>query len=49
MDPAFARTLLLNPVQDLQTAIDISLADMQFDEHIGIIPHASSTIPYIHK
>jgi nickel-dependent lactate racemase len=49
MDPVFARTLLLNPVQDLQTAIDMSLADMQPGEYIGILPHASSTIPYIHK
>jgi hypothetical protein len=49
MDPAFARTLLLNPVQDLQTAIDMSLADMQPGEPIAIIPHASSTIPYIHN
>jgi len=49
MDPAFARTLLLNPVQDLQTAIDISLVDIQLGEYIGIIPHASSTIPYFHK
>jgi hypothetical protein len=49
MDPVFARTLLLNPVQDLQTAIDLSLADMQPGDQIGILPHASSTIPYIHK
>ena len=49
MGSAFASALLFNPVQDLQTAIDMSLADMQPGEHIGIIPHASSTIPYIHK
>jgi lactate racemase len=49
MDSAIASALLLNPVQDLQTAIDMSLVDMQPGEHIGILPHASSTIPYIHQ
>jgi hypothetical protein len=47
MDSQIASSLQLNPVQDLQTAIDLCLADMQPGEHIGILPHASSTIPYI--
>ena len=47
MEEAFARALLLNPVQNLQTAVDLALADLQPGDHVGILPHASSTIPYI--
>lgn len=47
LDEAFARALLLNPVKDLQTALDLALADLQPGERIGVLPHASSTIPYI--
>jgi nickel-dependent lactate racemase len=49
MDSTLARSLLLNPVPDLQTAIDIAVADLQSGAHIGILPHASSTIPYLSK
>ncbi|MCJ7432892.1 MAG: nickel-dependent lactate racemase [Anaerolineales bacterium] len=49
MDESFARALLLNPVKDLQTAIDLALADLQPGERIGVLTHASSTIPYIQK
>jgi len=49
MDEARARALLLNPVKDLQTAIDIALADLQRGEQIGVLAHASSTIPYIQE
>jgi nickel-dependent lactate racemase len=47
MDTALAEALLLNPVPDLQTAIGLTVADLLPGEHIGILPHASSTIPYI--
>ena len=47
MDEVLARSLLLNPVRDLQTALDIALADLSPGERIGILPHASSTIPYL--
>jgi hypothetical protein len=47
MDEDLARALLLNPVCDLQTAVDLALADLQPGERIGILPHASSTIPYM--
>lgn len=47
MDQDLARALLLNPICDLQTAVDLALADLQPGERIGILPHASSTIPYI--
>jgi nickel-dependent lactate racemase len=49
MDSTLARSLLLNPVPDLQTAINIAVADLQPGAHIGILPHASSTIPYLSK
>ena len=47
MEEAFARALLLNPVQNLQTAVNLALADMQPGDCVGILPHASSTIPTI--
>lgn len=47
MDTTLAKALLLNPVPDLQTAINLAVADLPPGEHIGILPHASSTIPYI--
>ncbi len=46
MDERLSRALLLNPVKDLQTAVDLALPDLQPGERIGILPHASSTIPY---
>jgi nickel-dependent lactate racemase len=49
MEESFARALLLNPVKDLQTALNLAMSDLQPGEHIGILPHASSTIPYISK
>jgi len=49
MDEALARALLLNPVDSLQEAIDLALVDLEPGERIGILPHASSTIPFIQK
>ena len=49
MDQALARLLLLNPVCDLPTAVDLALADLSPGARIGILPHAASTIPYILK
>jgi nickel-dependent lactate racemase len=46
LDESFARALLFNPVKDLQTALDLALADLKPGERIGVLPHASSTIPY---
>ncbi len=46
MDEALARRLLLNPVRDLQTAVDLGLADLQPGERIGVMPHASSIVAY---
>jgi nickel-dependent lactate racemase len=47
MEERLSRALLLNPVKDLQTALDLALHDLQPGEHIGVLPHASSTIPYV--
>jgi len=46
MDENLARALLLNPERDLQTAVDMALLDLMPGEHIGILPYATSTIPY---
>ncbi|MBC8508522.1 MAG: nickel-dependent lactate racemase [Anaerolineales bacterium] len=42
-----AQRLLLNPVDDLQTALDSALADLQPGDRIAFMPHAASTIPHI--
>ncbi len=47
MDEDLARRLLLNPAPDLQSAINLALADLQPGERIGILPHASCTIPHV--
>jgi nickel-dependent lactate racemase len=49
MDTDLSKALLLNPVTDLQSALDAALADLQPGEHVGFLPHASSTIPYIEE
>ena len=49
MDASLSRALLLNPVSSLQSALDQALADLQPGERIGVLPHASSTIPYFKK
>jgi nickel-dependent lactate racemase len=47
MDINLSRALLLNPVSDLQSALDMALSGLQPGEHVGFLPHASSTIPYL--
>lgn len=47
MDINVSKALLLNPVTDLQSALDAALANFQRGEHVGFLPHASSTIPYV--
>ena len=47
MDINVAKALLLNPVTDLQAALEAALADLQPGEHLGFLPYASSTIPYV--
>ncbi|MFZ5818918.1 MAG: nickel-dependent lactate racemase [Chloroflexota bacterium] len=47
MDHDLARALLLNPVPDLQAAIDGALENLQSGEPVGLLLHAVSTIPYV--
>ncbi len=49
MDEAFSRALLLNPVKDLQTAVDQAMRDLPLGERIAVMPHAVSTIPYVNE
>ncbi|MBI9046286.1 MAG: nickel-dependent lactate racemase [Anaerolineaceae bacterium] len=46
MEESQVRALLLNPVKDLQTAINIALSELKQGERIGVLPHAASMIPY---
>lgn len=47
LDEKLAQKLLLNPIHNFQTAIDLALANLPPKQHVGILPHASSTIPYL--
>lgn len=47
MPSDLARALLLNPVSDLQAAINQSLSTLPPGEPIAILPHAVSTIPFV--
>jgi lactate racemase len=47
MSTDLASRLLLNPVADLQGALDSALADLETGDLIGVLPHAASTIPYL--
>ena len=49
MDRDLAKALLLNPVTDLQAALDSALAELRPGERIAVLPHASSTIPYLEE
>ena len=47
MEPERSRQLLLDPAVDFQTAVDASLADLAPSDRIAVLPHATSTIPYL--
>ena len=47
MNPDLAHLLLLPTSENLQQAIDHALAGLNKESRIGVMPHASSTIPYI--
>ncbi len=47
MSADFARALLLNPISDLQLAIDETLKNLTSDARVGLMPRASSTIPFV--
>jgi nickel-dependent lactate racemase len=46
MAPGFVRTLLLTPAPSIDEALAIALSDCASDVRVGIMPLASSTIPY---
>jgi nickel-dependent lactate racemase len=47
MPEDFARFLLLNPISDLQVAVEQALVDLLPGGRVGLMPHATSTIPYL--
>lgn len=48
MSQELARRLLLDPADDLQTAVFSALEDLAPQERIAVLPHAASTIPYLY-
>jgi nickel-dependent lactate racemase len=46
MAPDFVRTLLLTPAPSIDEALAMTLSDCASDVRVGIMPLASSTIPY---
>jgi len=49
MEDELAQMLLLNPIMNLQIAVNMALADIQPGERVGVLPFAASTIPYLKK
>lgn len=47
MEDELAKALLLNPVKNLQIAVDQALADLKPSDRVGVLPRAASTIPYL--
>jgi len=47
MEDDLSQALLLNPVGDIQTAVDTALADLHPGDRIAVLPHATLTIPYL--
>jgi nickel-dependent lactate racemase len=47
MPPDFVRRLLLNPIPDLQSALDSLLVELPPGARVGIMPHANQTIPIL--
>jgi nickel-dependent lactate racemase len=48
MDPEFVRSLLLEPIMDIEAGISTVISDLaNTPPRVGIIPHANTTIPYL--
>lgn len=47
MPDELARRLLLQPAADLQTAVNLGLADLAPGEPVAVLPHATTTVPYL--
>jgi nickel-dependent lactate racemase len=46
MPAAFVRSLLINPAESLQIAVNSAVSTLPSSAHIGIMPHANGTIPF---
>lgn len=47
MNEDLSKALLLNPVKNLQSAVDQVLVNLKSDARIGVMTHAASTIPLV--
>jgi nickel-dependent lactate racemase len=47
MEDELAQALLLNPIKNLQLAVDMALEDLKPAERVAVLPHAATTIPYL--
>ena len=47
LEEELAKRLLLNPVKDLQRAVNTALDDLQMGNRVGVLPYAASTNPYL--
>jgi nickel-dependent lactate racemase len=47
MSTDLSKSLLVDPITDLQQAIDLLTKELIPGERVGFLPHASSTIPYV--
>jgi len=47
LEPKFACSLLLNPIQDFQSSLDAAISRLKPGQRVGILPYASSTIPHL--
>ena len=47
MEAELAQSLLLNPVTNFQKAVNSALEDLQPGDRVAVLPHATSTIPYL--
>jgi nickel-dependent lactate racemase len=49
MENELAEALLLNPVKYFQEALDAAISGLHAQDRVAVLPHATSTIPYLHK
>jgi hypothetical protein len=47
MAPGFVRRLLLVPAGSIDAALRLALPELPTEARVGIMPRASSTIPYV--
>ncbi|MFN2234587.1 MAG: nickel-dependent lactate racemase [Anaerolineales bacterium] len=47
MEAELAQSLLLNPVPNFQAALNTALEELQPGDRVAVLPHATSTIPYL--